>query len=100
QRGETERAESRRVDEEPREEAAHGADEAPAEQGERDERDQQDVWHGAEDMELREDRDLGDRRDEQQGGGLDAVADGHRCCFLGTSTSTEPSDPRFAKGVT
>ena len=81
---------------EPCEEAADGAGDAPAEQGERYERDEQDVGHGPEYVDLREDRDLYDRRDEEQGGGLDAVAEGHRCCFLGTSTETASSAPRFA----
>ena len=71
-----------------------------AEQGERDERDQEHVGHCAEDVNLGEDRDLGDRRDEQQGGGLDAVAERHRCGFFGTSTATESSEPRLANGCT
>ncbi len=100
ERGQTERAEGGRVDEEPCEEAADGTCDAPAEQGERHERDEQDVGHGPEDVDLGEDRDLNDRRDEEQGGGLDAVAEAHRCCFLGTSAETASSEPRFAKGCT
>ena len=92
--------ERRGVDEEPGEEAADGAGDAAAEQGDRDERDEQDVGDGAEDVDLREDRDLGDRRDEEQGGGLDAVAERHRRGFFGTSTATASSEPRFAKGCT
>ena len=82
ERREAERAERGRVDDEPGEEAADRTDDAAAEQGDRDERDEQHVGHGAEDVDLREDRDLGDRCDEEQGGGLDAVADGHRCRLL------------------
>ena len=71
-----------RVDEQPGEEAAHRADDAAAQQRDRDERDEQHVGDGAEDVDLREDRDLDDRRDEEQGGGLDAVAEGHSVRLL------------------
>ena len=100
ERREAERAERRGVDDEPREEAADGSGDAAAEQRDRDERDEQDVGDGAEDMSLREDRDLGDRCDEEQGGGLDAVAERHRRGFFGTSTATASSEPRSAKGCT
>src|SRR4029077_2349828 len=77
ERREAERAERRGVDEQAREEAPDGAGNAAAEQGEPDERDEQDVRNGAEDMYLGEDRDLSNRRNEEQGGGLDAVAECH-----------------------
>src|SRR5256885_882813 len=64
ERREPHRAHGGGVDREPGEEAAHGTGHAAPQQGERDERDQQDVGNGAEDVSLREDRDLGDRRGE------------------------------------
>jgi hypothetical protein len=100
ERREAHRAESRGVDEESREEAADGADDAAAQQSERHERDEQQVRHCAEDMELGEDRDLCDRRHEEQDGSLDAVNQAHWFCFVGTSTATASSAPRSAKGCT
>ena len=85
---------------EPGEEAADGPDDAAAQQRDRDERDEQEVGDGAEDVHLREDRDLGDRRDEEQRGGLDAVAERSSCGFFGTSAATASSEPRLAKGCT
>src|SRR5215475_4549314 len=93
---EPERPERGRVHEEPCEEASDGADDTAPEQRERDERDEEDVGDGPEYMELRENRNLGDRRHEEQGGGLRAVDERHRRGFFGINTATASSEPRFA----
>ena len=103
ERGEAELAERRRVDEQAGEEAARGADDRPAQQRHGDERHEQEVGHAAEHVDLREDRDLKDRRDEEQRRGLEAVDRRHGSFgerFVATRAATESSESKWANGAT
>ena len=66
QRGEPERLEGRRVDDEAREESGAGSGHGTAQQRDGDERDEQEVGRAAEDLDVREDRDLEDRGEEDE----------------------------------
>ena len=99
ERREPEGAERRCVDEQAGEEAADRAEDRAAQQRDGDERDEQDVRHAAEHVHLREDRDLEDRRDEEQHRGLEAVDPVHRF-FVEISAATASSESNRANGVT
>ena len=103
ERRETEPAERRGVDEQPGEEASACADDRPAEERDGDEHHEQHIRHASEHVHLREDRDLHDRREEEERGGLDAVDDVHGSFgvrFVATRAATESSEPSDANGVT
>ncbi len=99
ERGQSQRAERRSVDEQSGEEAAERADDRSAQKRHGHEHDEQEVGHAAEHVHLREDRYLKDRRDEEEHRGLEAVDSVHRCVF-GISAATASSDWSCADGVT
>ena len=99
ERGQPELAERRRVDEQPGEEAADGADDGAAQQRHGHERHEHEVGHAAEHVHLSEDRDLEDRRDEQEHRGLEAVERVHRF-FVEMSAVTVSSESKLANGET
>ena len=88
--------------EQPGEEAAYRADDRSAQQRDRDERHEQHVGDASEHVDLREDRDLHDRRDEQQRRGLEAVGDRHGSvdAFVGMRAATASIPVSFANGAT
>ena len=99
ERRQPELAERRRVDEEAGEEAADRADDGAAQERDGDERHEHEIRHAAEHVHLREDRDLKDRRDEEQCRGLEAVDARHRF-FVETSAATASSESKLANGWT
>jgi hypothetical protein len=99
ERRQPEVAERRGVDEQSGIEAADGAEDRAAQQRDGDERDKKDFRHAADHVHLREDRDLQNRRDEEQHRGLEAVDRVHRF-FVGISAATTSSESNRANGVT
>ena len=99
ERRETELPERRGVDEQAGEEAADRAGDRAAQQRDCDEHHEQEVGDAAEDVHLREDRDLEDRRDEEEHRGLEAVEDAHRF-LVEMSAATASSESKRANGAT
>src|SRR5204863_6739489 len=96
QRGDPERLQGRGVDDEAHGEPRDRAEDRPAQQRDRDERDEHEVGGAVKDVDLREQRDLDDGRDEEDRGRLGGVSDHRR--FFGISTSTELSVLKSANG--
>src|SRR6478609_7431629 len=95
QRGDAERGEVGRVDDQAGEEAGARAVDRAAQQRDRDQRQQHHVGVAAQNVDLAEDRHLEDRRHEHQQrdlGGLEQAGPHGWFRFFGTSTSTECSE--------
>ena len=100
ERGQPELRERRGVDEQPAEETADRTEERAAQQRDGDERHEQQVGLAAEHARLREDRDLEDRRDEQEHRGLEAVDAGHRLLRSRRGRRPTSSESKLANGLT
>src|SRR5919201_949536 len=102
-RRDAERVQVGRVDHEPRAESSDRAGDRPAQERDRDEGEQEQVRAPAEEGERGDDRDLDDRRDEQQHRRLRWLDRDHGsfgCGFLVTSTATASSEPKSTNGST
>src|SRR5215210_709018 len=102
QRGDAERAQGGRVDEQPGREAGGGAIDRPAKERDRDQGEEDDVGIATQDRDVREDRHLQDRSDEDEHGGLERLeqVDRHRLRSFSTSTITDWSESKCTRGET